>query len=74
MSARHLFDGSYCCECDYCATSPCDDGPVHTAFLTDHRESHNYYSFCETHRAAADEHIRDYLAAHHGVQRETEDE
>ncbi len=59
--------GRYCCECDYCAVSPCSNDAVSSIFLTDHPQTHDYWLFCEAHRARAEADVRAYLAAHPGV-------
>ncbi len=63
----------YCCECDYCALSPCSDSGawgawgVSSMFLTDHPQTHNYYLFCEAHRLQAEADVQIYLIEHPGV-------
>jgi hypothetical protein len=57
--------GVWCCECDYCAHSPCDGTPAGSIFFTDN--NWNYISFCDAHVEAAQRSATAYLAAHPGV-------
>lgn len=66
-------NGQFCCECDYCAVSPCRDSgawgawKVGAIFLTDHLQTHDYYLFCPEHQALAESAVAGYLAEHPGV-------
>lgn len=61
--------GKYCCDCDYCAVSPCSEwGAIGSIFLTDHPQTHNYYLYCPGHKALADRDAAAYLVAHPGVE------
>lgn len=68
MRARRRKDGSYCCECDYCWESLCDvTSKIFSIFLTDYEKTHNYYLFCENHRAIVEQEVHKYLNNNPGV-------
>lgn len=52
--------GTWCCDCDYCIYGTCT-GLIHATFLSDHRETHNYYLYCETHKTKAENEILSYM-------------
>lgn len=57
----------WCCECDFCAVSPCDGSAAYCVFLTDYAETLDYYQFCGAHIDDADRYIVAHLVAHPGV-------
>lgn len=67
-------NGKFCCECDYCAVSPCQDSgawgawEVGAIFLTDHLQTRDYYLFCPGHQARAEADVQVYLLEHPGVE------
>lgn len=58
-------NGKWCCECDYCAVSPCGEGPIYSVFFTD--QTHNYILNCAAHEELAQRAAAAYLTEHPGV-------